>query len=65
MRLEIAIGLILEMCFRIFGLVIIIAESVVSPKHTRQKKYIREQRKVMQQIQDDIDLYILLGDVGE
>lgn len=63
MRLEVAVSLLLDICLRILGLAIIIAESTVSHKLRRQRKYIKEQRDVMKEIQEDINLYFMLGEI--
>ena len=60
MRLETAVSSILEMCFRIFGLCILIAASTVPIQNREQRRYIREQRDIMQRMQEDVELIIML-----
>lgn len=65
MTIEKAIGYLIEMALRIFGLCIIIAESTVPLKNRNQRRYIKEQRDVMKYIQDDLNLYEMLCEEDE
>ena len=60
MKLETAVSFILEMCFRIFGLCILIAASTVPIQNREQRRYIREQRDIMKRMQEDVELIIML-----
>lgn len=65
MTIEKAIGYLIEMVLRVFGLCIIIAESTVPLKNKNQRRYIEEQRDIMKYIQDDFNLYEMLYEEDE
>ena len=63
MRVETALGVLIDIAMRIFGLCIVIAENTVHISRKKQRRYIEEQRSVMRFIQDDLNLYSMLNEL--
>ncbi|MBQ9041453.1 MAG: hypothetical protein IJ111_01395 [Eggerthellaceae bacterium] len=60
-----AIGLIGNVCLRIFGLCILIAENQIPKGKRMAHRYIRAQRAIFKEIQDDIELEAMLEELYE
>lgn len=63
MNMKEAVGLICSMCFRMFGLLVLIAESVV--RGNEQRKFVAKQRDWLLHKQNELDVMEMANEVIE